>query len=316
MENTLIVGDLHLNYIAPRSRIDDYSHTLINALDNLRIYATNNNISNIIFLGDIFHKPYQSLEYLIEILSLFRRFESSNITCYSIIGNHDIQYTNTTNIKKSALGILFKSNLLKHLTEIDFTNNGTTYHIQGLDYGLPIPEIKPDVVNILVAHMYYEFPLSESYENLTKKQLEESKYNYIFLGHDHTPHEDITLNNTTLIRPGAFTRVSAKDYTLKRNAINLELVKFDKELTHERIEFPLLPIEDIFSSEVTNPNVKDFISTINNKFESLIEMMSVEHESTSVYSVLKDMVLEDKVRSKIIFYLEQRGIYDNKEKVV
>ena len=82
-----VVGDLHLNSSTPKSRVDDYPTTCINKLETLRLHLLKNGCTDLILLGDIFHKPSQPVKFLNRVLREFLLFKSSGIKVRAIAGN-------------------------------------------------------------------------------------------------------------------------------------------------------------------------------------------------------------------------------------
>ena len=96
------VGDLHLNHSTPKSRIDDYPTTCIDKLESLRVSLLQRDVKYLIILGDVFHKPKQSVEFLNRVIKQFLKFKDSGIEVYSIIGNHDEIYERVDSIERTS----------------------------------------------------------------------------------------------------------------------------------------------------------------------------------------------------------------------
>ena len=113
-----LIGDPHLDAQTPASRLDNYGHTTILKLDNLLKVCLLNQIKVVILLGDVFHRYKQPIQYLNEVIEVFRKFREHGIEVYSIVGNHDIPYESTDHLGRTSIKLLFNSGELRHLRKL------------------------------------------------------------------------------------------------------------------------------------------------------------------------------------------------------
>lgn len=304
------IGDCHLNHIAPKSRIDDYPQTSINKLESLRNLMLRKGSNYLIMLGDIFHKPKQPVDFLVKIIKEFQLFWDCGISVFTITGNHDISFDRLDTLEKGALGLLYEVGVIKHLDKIEV---GSRFIIDGIDYSQEIPiELDMSKYNILVAHMFYEFDLSE--DSIKKEDLEKIGYNMLILGHDHVCYDNEVVKTPSglvrIVRPGSFMRGTSHSYNVKRKPVCDTLV-FDGKLSIERDIIPSLEPKEVFTSSVIDkPDNKQLSQDLAKEFNSLVnQLYNTEDNKISVYDVLDKIDVDSDVRERIIQYLEMKGIF-------
>lgn len=88
-EKIMFVGDVHIQNKAPSSRKEtpeEYRDLILNKLRSCMTVALNNNIRNIIFLGDIFNSSINTEpSYVNKIYELFSEFKANDINLYTIV---------------------------------------------------------------------------------------------------------------------------------------------------------------------------------------------------------------------------------------
>ena len=153
MSKVCIVGDTHFSPKQPVSRKDNYPETLLNKLDNLLELCKDNNVEDVIFLGDLINANQMTMEYFIILFKHFMEFKKNNIRLHSIIGNHDVQHGNKDFLDKSPILLLFKSNLFNNS---NFVIGNKVFTLQNF-YNTTdtIEPVNDDKVNILIGHYFY-----------------------------------------------------------------------------------------------------------------------------------------------------------------
>lgn len=315
------IGDLHLNYVTPKSRIDDYPSVCLNKLKQIREKCIANNIKHIVFLGDIVHKPQQSLDYLFRIVEEFREFKRAGITCYTIIGNHDYSTNQINYLNKSALGIMLEAGLIHPFHNIGITTTDcayevNTYIIRGINYGEGLEPVGDNnCLSIMVAHMFFDNPHMDDKENLTKAQAIDLGYDYYVLGHDHMPYKPLYLQNSDskmvgVFRPGSITRGTSHKYNQLRD-IKFLVGTFSRgKVQFDYILLSVAPSEAVFATNVME-QTQEKKTLAEAEFTKLIEVISEEvtGDFSSVYSVIDTVQMDERVKTRIIQYLEDAGIY-------
>lgn len=95
--NVLIFSDLHIH---PHKRKDERLEDCLKALDWVFDVAEENNITNILFGGDLFHdrQKIEVYTYQRAFETLQKRLNTKNFNLYLLLGNHDLWYNEKTSV--------------------------------------------------------------------------------------------------------------------------------------------------------------------------------------------------------------------------
>ena len=323
MNNSIvIVGDLHLSCVTPTSRIDNYADTSIEKLESLLNICITRGYDKIVFLGDITNKPQQSLNYIYRVMEVFNEFKKNNITLYAIVGNHDVPYDKSSYLNRTSLGLLFQSNLLKHLKEESFIFNGYRVKVFGYDYENIISPVRAlentGDVNICCCHRYYNYSYSNT--SLTKNNIIDLDYDIYCAGHEHQPYELTKVNNKLVIRPGRFMRGSSDNYNIEDTSVYMDVIQFmgSKEKPSIQVIREVIPTKspnEIFSTKaLTKDNGDKVLSSLSEKVTSLLDKMDFKGSTNNldVYQILDELEVDSKIKNRIETYLQAEGINRSK----
>ena len=323
MNNSIvIVGDLHLSCVTPTSRIDNYADTSIEKLESLLNICITRGYDKVVFLGDITNKPQQSLNYIYRVMEVFNEFKKSNITLYAIVGNHDVPYDKSSYLNRTSLGLLFQSNLLKHLKEESFIFNGYRVKVFGYDYENIITPVRAlentGDVNICCCHRYYNYSYSNT--SLTKNNIIDLDYDIYCTGHEHQPYDLTKVNNKLVIRPGRFMRGSSDNYNIEDTSVYMDVIQFmgTKEKPSIQVIREVIPTKspnEIFSTKaLTKDNSDKVLSSLSEKVTSLLDKMDFKGSTNNldVYQVLDELEVDSKIKNRIETYLQAEGINRSK----
>ena len=108
---------------------------------------------------------------------------------------------------------------------------------------LPVDETN---TKILIGHNYLE-PIGTEKEWFTKEEIRKLNYRLVFLGHDHQPHDEEYIGNSTLIRMGSLTRIDTQSYNKEREIFFYQLDTND--LSYSKCNVPHEKAEKIFTTE-------------------------------------------------------------------
>lgn len=299
----VFIGDPHLNDVTPSSRRDDYSQSI---LDKFReIYKLVSPDDKIIIEGDLWHRTSGiSLKYINKVVEVLKECPCE---IYSIIGNHDIPYERLDEISGTPMGLCFKTGIVKHLKELELSD----VFIQGVDYGQPIPDnIHPEKYSVLVAHKFYEDTLVgfvKEGEALTESDAMNLGYSSYVLGHDHSYHEPVNINSTTIYRHGSLSRGSSHTSNLERDIKVLMLDCNTKKFKEQVIQ--VKKAEDIYEPSVfrDKKSLENYRLDIQQSMESILENMNFSLGS-SIYDVLDATPMANEVRELIERYLVANSI--------
>ncbi len=220
-----------------RCRKDNFLETALGKLD---FVASNNDF--VIVCGDLFHTNTNS--HLIFNL-VYRLLMKHKGKFFAIPGNHDLLHNNINMLDKTTIGSLALTGAL-NLKFSEFSIGNTTFQpslvVKNLEK-IPVDETNS---KILIGHNYVE-PVGTEKEWFTRDEIRKLNYKLVFLGHDHQPHEEEYLGNSTLIRMGSLTRIDTQTYNKERKIYYYQI---DSDtMGYQRIEVPHVPAEQIFTEE-------------------------------------------------------------------
>lgn len=252
IKNIIFVGDPHLDDRTPISRLDDYSKVTLDKLRKIHSIALKRNVRTIVLAGDVFDKYQVGMQYLNEVIKVFREINDSGIEVYSIIGNHDLPYNNMNYFQNTPLNLLFMSGLVKELSKLE--------HGEVVLYGLNFTE-KGNLSNILgdideralqgdsranILTMHYATDNTIPYESIERSEL--NYFSLVVAGHDHMFYDYNKDDRPVVLRPGSLLRRTKDAYNLTRDPIIYLLEPDTFEI--EAISLEARPAEEVFKAEV------------------------------------------------------------------
>lgn len=264
-----IVSDLHGRLLNPSSRKDSYLTAFI---QKLNFVLQNSDV--VIQLGDWFDKAHT--EDLVKNLIL-DLLNMHNKPVYVVPGNHDIDNDNMETLSKTSLG-----NIIKHRS-VTLLTPEKIWDIAGLrvgvlDYDINVAKNQTfEKVDIIVGHHFYNWERDLSL-SLEAKDIENYHSDYVFLGHDHEPHQLESVGNSIIVRMGSMMRKDLNEYT-KNHVPSFWILDVEngqiKDVEVKTI--PHTPFEDAFRYEEKKvfkkctkllSDIKGFLSTIEMKPEA------------------------------------------------
>lgn len=292
----VIVGDVHLSETSPRAWVGDYpSQTLNDFIEATRLGDVT------LVLGDLFHKPVISEQYKLELVSRLRK-EGKRI--YTIWGNHDIDGLNLQSRDRTSLNLLSKFGEINILEAGSYKFEGVSITVLPLERGVSIPPHTTAEDSILVGHLFFESSLDKEF-SLTKEQVFTSGYKYVFLGHDHEPYEDISNDDTRLVRLGSLCRNTSHDYNLYRTPqVAVLEVAGDKILSYNKVPIKTVASQLLFRPDCYEKPIKNRLSSILDIGDILNMFDKSNGEDLTVRKALNNI----HAPSEVIDYLS--GVYE------
>ena len=220
-----------------RCRQDNFLETSLGKLD---FVASNNDY--VIICGDLFHTNSNSNYIFYLMYELFTKHKGK---FYAIPGNHDLLHNNLNMLKKTTIGSLTKTGALN----LEFTNFqlcGINFQVSHVIKDLSKIPVDTNNESILIGHNYFEMALAPK-ESLTREEIRELNYKLVFLGHDHAPHDEEFIGNSTLIRMGSLTRIDTQEYNKNRGIFYYQLDTNTFE--YEKKEVPHKNSKEIYTPE-------------------------------------------------------------------
>lgn len=307
MSKIAFIGDVHLSPRVPASRKDDYPNTLLTKLDSLKQLSIQNNISDLVFLGDLFNTKHMTLAYFIKCFQKFKTLDDSGITLHLIVGNHDITYNNDSTLEESPIKLLYDSDVFD--VRNIFTIDNTTvylYNYTELTPNLPKP-LDLNTYNILVGHYFYDIGFGDDDHTLTRDQCKDLQYNAYLLGHDHTPYTPVKRDGYEVHRPGSLSRGTSQTCQINRDSIQITV--FDTTThTFTYLDLPnVLPTKDVYKEDHLIDKVT--LSTISESLQDLLSDLTFDN-SSDIFATLHQIPMDPKIKELIISYLNNEGVYD------
>lgn len=308
------VGDMHLNHLAPKSRVDDYPQTGLDKLALLRRTMIERGSKYLICPGDVFHKAKQPTEFEIRVMREFQKFKEEGIRVFVIAGNHDLLQDRPDSFDRTTLGLMYISGTFEPFTEIRFKRKDSLdVVLHGVPYNTEIPYLKSyEDYNVLVGHEFFEFSLDK--DSIVRSDCDLMGYNMMLLGHDHVPYDDVLVDtsfgSTRIVRPGSFMRGTSHNYNTNR-MVYADTISFDGMVEVVRDTLPVKKPAEIFPASVMDKiDDKEQVRDLSKQFMELVSRLyETDDNKVSVYSVLDETEMDVDVKKCIEAYLEQYGIF-------
>lgn len=136
----LTFADLHLRSTVPPC-IDctqtEWMNIQKQALDKIIEIAKSNDVDEVYIGGDIFHSEQTtSFECIVMFQDFCRKLEVLGIKVYILAGNHDLPGHSSSNISRSAIGVLFNSLSVYDMSGTDSSIKGTNFD-EDSEYNFP-----------------------------------------------------------------------------------------------------------------------------------------------------------------------------------
>lgn len=296
----MFVGDPHLSSATPVSRKDEYQNSMLKKIVDLARFADENQVDFVIIGGDVFHIKTQPDGFMVAVTLALKTFK---VPVYTIIGNHDILYTNVDSVRRTPLGILISSGILKWMNSIKITvgddNSEKKVLIQGLDYHLRpvIPDRLPGYDKaFLVAHQFtpHGMQFGEGDESFNEGEYQRSKWDVFYLGHDHMTYPVSVVSGKPTVRPGALSRGTKHIQNRMRDVMFTvtDVVMKDENLKVDfyQEKLKVLPADEIFSDvqikrEDVSKQMTEFVRSLrdrelsdNDEIDTLVRNLCGENE--------------------------------------
>jgi len=250
----ILCSDLHLRPDVPRCRKqtpDEWIETQAEQLKFIANEAWKRNVP-VIISGDIFHIPTNPDWLKNMFIDIF-----SQIDVYGIAGQHDLRYHSWDNLEQSSFGVLWKSGVIKPITQ------GQHSH-----YGQPIVGEEGDLLFLHTLIFENKESMPPNTKAMTAQEALDkySSVKWIFAGDQHKGFIYKNKSNKYVIVPGCMnTQHSDQDYPHYIYDINTE----DKNI--KKIEIPdyceIVTDSYVQESNERNDRIKAFATLIKDKVE-------------------------------------------------
>lgn len=287
MTKICFIGDIHGKVNSPSNYLSDYNKDLFEQLLWVKQYCEQNDIQNIIHLGDIFDKPEATDEWKNNFIDMWKSF---NGTFYSIIGAaHDLFNNRASSYDRTCLKNLELSGVIKVLNNEQLDFGDVSIYALSPFLKEAKEQLKTATVttkdNILVAHQFYEWSLNKE-SGFEKDDFENIKNNCnLILGHDHRQHETCIAYHTTVYRPGSFMRTELSETTI--NMIPRILI-YDNGIFNY-VDIPCKNIEEIYNVAEYRLKKAQIFKEIKNNIADVYNYLNKDSDILKCSDFLKEI---------------------------
>lgn len=264
MAKFIFTGDWHLSSIGIKTRIDNYSFTCLDKLNQLVDLAKEQTANSIICPGDIFHANNISAQFFADLFDILDNALSLGITFYLNVGNHDVSNAVTHTWKVRQLRQLSVHPAIKVISGVTDIN-GVSFGFYNAYSDLPLGNY-----DVCVSHHFCIDSFNDElvlYPSALKETVPSCKL--LLAGHDHSEYPIYEDSGITVVRPGSLLRTSSAEHNNRTPAVYIW--DSDKGYSQEAFtKYPLraLPYNDIFLTNLkqaekeTDSAIDKFISRI------------------------------------------------------
>jgi DNA repair exonuclease SbcCD nuclease subunit len=266
--NLVFTTDWHFSDIPPGRRGDDYRLALLDKLAFVRD-LTEKLHGAALCGGDIFHhkKPSHlgnSLRLIIDLIRALQRFPQGRV--FGSVGNHDISFDRMDSLSRQPLGLLIEVGAYHNLNRepVIFTNQdesvkvsvGTFPYADGSETIQNILNSGPRMPGIThrvgIVHAFgHPGNAADMFGTRTigYNELEDSDFDILLWGHDHSRHGVDEVGKTTHINLGSMARAAFQYDELDRPVV-AAILSFQPDGTWQYGEkpIPVKPLEQVFTA--------------------------------------------------------------------
>lgn len=311
MTKILVVGDVHAADSHPDKRTDTYREDILNKLREITEIARDEAVTEVLFVGDIFHEKEPrkvSHRLIIDLSEIFNSFPTG-IPVYCVVGNHDITTGRLQSLEKQPLQVLAHSAGLKLLlwNKVSF-GNVTLHPIPGVP-GITVEDYhitrNDDThYNIIVSHQSVVPDISKersilqskSFIHDSQKIADTTEADMIFYGHQHRQDKIYTRKSKTGTK--VFTNLGAIcRLTIGQEDMNRKPSVFTVDFSDDSPKFKVIPLKNVRPiEEAYNLEVHKEKKAHKQDIEDAISRLKHTNlEKFSIESVMKDIEIRDDI---------------------
>lgn len=275
----LYMGDAHEHTDAPRCRIDDWSKTRTNKINEIRELAKKHKVKAILQGGDFLSSPKYGIQFLIEILNTWGykvhnealinegaiKPTSNEAPLVGPIGNHELFGMSHKSYEKTSLSFLERNGFITIPTKenpLIFTSDeGFTVAVtcgnyeEGMDRTKEpyIVEEKKGDFHIHIVHgMLTKGKYFEDVPHTTIDEIKDTKADLTIAGHDHVGFGAIEHDGKFFVNPGSPFRLTSGEIKRKPKVLLVDITK-------DGIKIKTIYLKSAKDGvEVINPDVLEF----------------------------------------------------------
>jgi DNA repair protein SbcD/Mre11 len=274
----LYFTDPHVMGKNPRSRKDDFPHTILRKIEWVMNYAFDNNISTILVGGDLFHRPDTAESIVYDVIKIITKY--NGIKMYGIGGNHDFYGYNPQTIPRTMLGILSSTKVYELINperplvieDVVISGQHADYRLdRGNEWGY-VGVNKRDYEAFKSIHVCHGFLADHRWPDTVPHTIiydiaDKVEADIVLTGHDHAGFGIIETKGKTFCNPGALGRISAAVGEMNRE-VNVCVIDTDENtvvLVPVEIALPadeILDREELEKEKVQAQSMQYFIAEV------------------------------------------------------
>lgn len=258
----VFITDLHVSGVS-NVRLGDYLQDVCDKLDYVVNYC-NANDATLLIGGDVFDKAIVADSVKSAVASCLAKAYNKPI---SIMGNHDRIFESDEQTYKTSYNVLATCGCVS-----DISNSSLR-----LPSNLLITNLADDMgTDTPTIGLFHGFLNQEDGRNTFRSSCIGNANGIVLLGHDHSVHKDLKVNNMVIVRPGSFSRIDRTEESMRTpNMVVIEFDEVSQTIKHEYVPIAVAKdSEDIFKTKIDHAKTTNGLSymglllSLNNKKEN------------------------------------------------
>lgn len=216
----LFFTDTHLRGTNPKNRMDNFTLTLENKLNEIIKLTEDLDINYVIHGGDLFDRPDLSVAVVSKFAKILKKIQ---VPFYIVSGNHDIFGHNPKTIDRTMLGLLSSLDFIKIIEEgervflsddqvkVQLSGQPYIYDLDSVDKGKYIVDHISEKVDysIHIVHgMLLDRPFVKGIPFTLIDEIKNTKADITLSGHYHAGFKTQLVNGKYFANPGSLVRVT------------------------------------------------------------------------------------------------------------
>lgn len=243
----LFFTDTHIRGTNPKNRVDDFTRTLEDKLNEIVFLVDDLKIDYVIHGGDLFDRPDLSVSVVSNFAKILKKVK---VPFYIVCGNHDIFGHNPKTIDRTMLGLLSSLDFIEIIKEEEtkiLSKDGLKVQLTGQPYVYDIDSnfkdkyILEDIsegmdFSIHVVHgMLLDRPFVKGIPFTLIDEIKQTKANITLSGHYHAGFKTQFIDGKYFINPGSLARVTNSLEEISRTP-KVVLIELNESITINLIE--------------------------------------------------------------------------------
>jgi len=313
----ITANDIHITDINPRSRVDDFSESILQKIEQMKVACKKLGADGALIAGDLFHfkPPMKNSHRLVQ--DLIRMFGDFPCPVYMIEGNHDISENRLESIDKQPLGVLFASGVVKRLRNETIKKGGDKVSLVGVPFSdefdpdeLELPAKEGCLAQICLLHIYASPTPGMLFKEriFGYRELPEGPDFYV-IGHYHINQGVVEEGGRHFINIGSLSRGTLTDDALdhKPQLGFIRISNEDGEVTKiaQTINLKVKPPEEVFDLQ-RRKEEKEETKKIEEFIEALTSESQIEDrdEGESLEEVIQKTKVTQEIKDKAIHFIQ------------